>query len=291
MKYLVKSLALATAISAVLSGAAFAADDDIDILVAPESSFVEFGSGWYLRGDITASVNGHRYTQDYSDGTSEIDSEFRDMIGYGIGAGYRFTNNLRADITLGHYLSGNSEATYAIDSTNCLGWREDPSTGGIVDTFIRNCSGYDVAEYDTFALMGTGYFDLSPIGGFQPYVGAGVGVARVRWNEVTGGVICAPDAGAFREGCVGRNGDQPGANEVYRSGGVIAGGVDYRLAYSLTAGFAYRLKKNLLLDASYKYMGVGDSMGIATGSAKAQSTAKDGFSLHQINVGLRYEIW
>ena len=294
MKYLVKTLAIASALSISLSGNTLAGDADIDVLLEPESTFVEFGDGWYLRGDITASINGARQTETYSDGTTQSDTEFLDMIGYQIGAGYRFSNMFRADLTLGRYLSGSTEST--TESTDkagdCLGSAFVSSTVGWQPTIIQNCNNYNIAEYDTFALMGTGYFDIKPIGAFEPYVGAGLGVARVRWNEVTDGVICAPvSASVSPEVCIGSNGDVPLPNEVYRYGGTNASGIDYRLAYSLTAGFGYRVKKNLLIDFSYRYMGVSDTMGISSGASKAQSTAKDGFGLHQLNFDLRYEIW
>ncbi len=294
MKYLVKTLALATAI-ATFSSPVMAADDDIDILLAPERTFVEVGSGWYLRGDITASVNGSRIISgSYNTVTSEQEQlSFRDMIGFGVGAGYRFTNNLRADLNLGHYLSGELEraAVSLNKAVDCPGLRLNPASGAWSPVTIDNCSTYERAEYNTFALVGTGYYDLNPIGKFEPYVGAGLGIARVRWSEVTNGVICAPvSADVVGETCLGSGGVVPGVNEVYKHG-EETNGTDYRMAYSVTAGFGYRIKQNMLLDLSYKFLGVGNTMGIAGGSSKASGTAKNGFGLHQINFGIRYEIW
>ncbi len=320
MKYLVKTLALATAIAA-FSSPSMAADDDIDILLAPESTFVEVGSGWYLRGDITASLNGSRIFSNRSETIGsppqleESDTEFRDMIGFGIGAGYRFTNNFRVDMNLGHYLSGESanfrQLTLAEKGTNpsietdtnltpldptadgrCGGLYKD-SDGNVFPKFIENCSTSDEATYNTFALVGSGYYDLPSFGKFQPFVGAGVGVARVRWQENIGSTICTPrHADANPESCNGQSGDdQPGLNEVYKYGGVQSGGIDYRMAYALTAGFGYRINDHLILDASYKFLGVGNTMGISGGSGKAQSVAKNGFGLHQVVFGVRYEIW
>ena len=119
------------------------------------------------------------------------------------------------------------------------------------------------------------------------------GVARVRWQENIGSTICTPrHADANPESCNGQSGDdQPGLNEVYKYGGVQSGGIDYRMAYALTAGFGYRINDHLILDASYKFLGVGNTMGISGGSGKAQSVAKNGFGLHQVVFGVRYEIW
>ena len=322
MKYLVKTLALATAMSGLLSGISFAADDDIDILLAPESTLVEVGSGWYLRGDITATVNAARIIENSSvalpgGGTNESDTNFRDMIGFGIGFGYRLTNSFRVDATLNHFLSGESTSfrqlseaekgtdplvvtdTQGLDPFNdtaegrCGGWYINPGSGSELSKYIENCSSFDEASYNTFSLMGNGYFDLQPFGKFQPFVGAGVGIARVRWQETIGGTICAPrNPESIVEGCNGQSGtDQPAPNTVYKYGGIKQGGVDYRLAYSLTAGFGYRINDHLVLDASYRFMGVGNTMGITGGGAKAQAAAKNGFGMHQINFGLRYEIW
>ncbi len=305
MKYLVKTLALATAIAA-FSSPALAADDDIDILLAPESTLVEVGSGWYLRGDITASVNGSRITENFSNGTSEESSVFGDMIGGGIGAGYNFNNNFRAEVMWARNLVGQAEffTQYPdggavrgyIDLLgkahgNCAGYFE--AVGGLADKLIENCSEYGEASYNASTLMANGYFDLNPVGKFQPYIGAGLGVARVRWQEVTGGTICSPVPAAVNlEGCYGGSGaDQPPPNSVYIYGGTKAGGIDYRLAYSVSAGFSYRIKEKFLLDFGYRFLGVSDTFGIAGGATKAQQTAKNGFGLHQINLGLRYEIW
>ncbi|MCF6321944.1 MAG: hypothetical protein L3J32_09280 [Rhizobiaceae bacterium] len=313
MKHLVKTILFATVISTALNGQVIADDSDIHILTQPESTLVEFGGGWYLRGDITANFQGSREISNFSDGATESETEFSDMIGYGIGAGYRFSNIFRADITLGSSINGENKSFrqyteaergtlspsivngfyVAPDASGpCAGWLID-SNGNRIDTLIENCSEYNTAEYFTSALMANGYLDLTPVGRFEPFIGAGVGVARVRWNEISSGTICTPASAAVaREGCYGAGGtDQPEPNTTYIHGGTINGGVDYRLAFSATAGFAYRVNSNLLLEASYRYMGVSDTMGIYSGSTKAENTAKNGFGLHQVNFGLRYEIW
>lgn len=304
MKNLLAKFMISCALVSMLSFNVEAADDDIDVLEAPESTFVEFGSGWYLRGDIAATVNGSRQVYVYSDATTNYDVDFRDMMNYGVGAGYRFNKNLRVDGTLTHMLFGTAESfrqytdaqagsvVNGVAQGSCAGY-EETSTGDIRDTIIQNCSEYDRSQYDTFLLMGSAYLELDPIGKFQPFIGAGVGVARVRWSQIENGSVCSPvPESVSLQGCYGQSGqDQPEPNSVYTSSGTTTSGVDYRLAYQFTAGLSYQVNEKLFLEGSYKYVGVAHRNGIASGDNKSQDLAKNGFGVHQVNLGIRYEIW
>lgn len=124
---------------------------DYDEPVPPQR--YEFGTGWYLRGDIAGSDEVEPATL----GTLDGSRDHRDW-GYaaGIGAGYKFTDYFRADIT-GDYLS--TQKTVATDV----------DTGTVYKSNIRRWDG-----------LVNGYFDFGNWGGLTPYIGGGVGFSSLR---------------------------------------------------------------------------------------------------------------
>lgn len=113
---------------------------------------MEFGTGWYLRGDLTASND----VEPDVLGTLAPTSDRREW-GYGVGGGggYKFNEYFRADIT-GDYLStekrsGTNAATGAFSSAKLQRW------DGLVN----------------------GYIDLGNWYGITPYIGGGVGFAAL----------------------------------------------------------------------------------------------------------------
>ena len=135
-----------------------------------------------------------------------------------------------------------------------------------------------------------GYFDLGSFGNFQPYVGGGIGIARVRWRDETGAITCVPvHADVATETCVAKGTtDQPVPNEPVSFQGTKATGIDYQFAYSAMAGFGYRLTDNITLDANYRFLSTGaDAINYSNGS----HIGDGGFGVHQVRAGLRWELW
>lgn len=145
----------ASLVAAAVSGPALAADYDPPIFIeeAPEFVPVEIGSGWYLRGDVGYSAGDRIYGLDHN------------RFGGGIGFGYHFTDNFRADLTV-NYLG---DDRYAVDD-------------GVWAT---------TASYSAWSGLISGYYDIATIVGVTPYVGAGVGLTYAR-HEVESG----PSGGA-----------------------------------------------------------------------------------------------
>ena len=140
------------------TGVAHAADLDSfygqseeDPLPPPDFTF---GTGWYLRGDLTA-------TDDIKPNVLGTlgDTDRRDWnYGIGGGAGYKFNNWFRADLT-GDYLG--SEKT--VETLTA------PNASLALKSNLR--------RFDALANV---YVDLGTWAGFTPYIGAGVGFAGVR---------------------------------------------------------------------------------------------------------------
>lgn len=157
---MVKQTFLSVALAfAAMTGAAQAADlgsfygqpDDPDPLPPPEFTF---GTGWYLRGDLTATDD----TKPNVLGTLGP-SDRRDWnYGFGGGAGYRFNDYFRADLT-GDYL-GPQKTVVAFS---------DPGATFAYKSNLRRFDG-----------LVNAYVDLGTYAGFTPYIGAGVGFAGIR---------------------------------------------------------------------------------------------------------------
>ncbi|MEM1376750.1 MAG: outer membrane beta-barrel protein [Pseudomonadota bacterium] len=316
----------AAAIFATLAAPALAADAD-EVIFVDDANFVkpaELGSSWYIRGEIgynfdgrhDVSVGGNPITDTFTENT------FMDRTHFSVGVGYRVNPFLRIDANVGRlagsdmrsaqlmYEQGTEpvgtdpslivvpadpgDPSAAFDPNPCNGYGEfiDSTTGvtSLDVDFITNCIRNDTIEYDTTYGMVNAYIDLPAVAGFQPFVGAGIGIGRVTYREEVNAVDCVPRAEDVRfEGCRAYGvPDQPAANTPYSSPGTVAEGVDYRFGYQLAAGLGYALTDNLSVDTTYRYTNFGGG-DFDTGSGS--SLADDGYSTHQVNLGFRYSLF
>ena len=157
---MVKQTLLSVALAfAALTGAAQAADlgsfygqpDEADALPPPEFTF---GTGWYLRGDLTATDDTKPNVLGTLGRTDERDWNY----GFGGGAGYRFNDYFRADLT-GDYLGPQKT---------------------VATTDVNNATFAVKSNLRRFDALANAYVDLGSYFGFTPYIGAGVGFAGIR---------------------------------------------------------------------------------------------------------------
>jgi opacity protein-like surface antigen len=123
----------------------------------------EFGSGWYLRGDIGYSLNA---TPDANFGAGDgISGEtFSDTFIAGGGFGYQINNWFRTDVTLDYRWGGNLQGTCTV--VTC--------TPGAAE----------FAKISGWSGLLNAYFDLGNWGGLTPYVGGGIGFSYLTASEV-----------------------------------------------------------------------------------------------------------
>lgn len=293
----------ALAILASMAAPALAADID-QIIPAPviEDNYVpvEIGTGWYIRGDIGYNIGGRQRNNQYDSLVPvTFDESFADGLNVGVGAGYRFNDIFRMDATLDRVLGGKFSNTQLVAPTgpcNGTGLYVNSVTGvtfmGPFD--IDNCLRKDEASYNAWYAMGNAYADLGTFNGFTPFVGAGLGVAKINWKEETNSITCVPVANDVHVEACSATGSvaQPPLNTVYTEPGIVNNGSNWKLALALTAGVSYELSKGLHLDTSYKFTSIGGGFGsIPYGPTPGSSIASNGFGLHQVKMGLRYEIW
>jgi len=213
---------------------AFAADLDPGV-VRGGTTDVEYGSGWYLRGNVGYSL-GNSEDQSFSSGLNSfrfVRQDDSDGYSSSVGFGFIFNPQFRMDATM----------DYHSDRT----WVGLDSGAGVTDVSSFQLTNYSI----------NGYFSLGDMYGVNPFIGAGVGVADVKWqgHSVSGGV------------------------------GTFSGISNQAMTYSLIAGFDYRIDHNWLLDFEYKYTYV-------TGGETISGIANaDDFGLSDFRIGVRYEIW
>lgn len=281
----VTRLLAAALLTTVSIPVAHAADFDIPVVVdeAPEYVPVEIGSGWYLRGDIGFSISssggaGPYRTFDAGTATygtaafasSDTDPEWSG----GVGFGYIFNRWLRADLTAeisnGDFTG--STATAAAAGVNC----------GVGVGF--GCASTDTSSFKAYSLMANAYVDLGTFKYITPYVGAGVGFTSLRWDGLNSTIICSDPVPANCVGSTPSTVTRPGLDS-------------WRFTYAFMAGGSYQISKNTKLDVGYRYRNIedGDFFGFDAATAGAGATGvqgtDDGFTSHEVRVGLRYEIW
>jgi len=92
--------------------------------------------------------------------------------------------------------------------------------------------------------MANAYVDLGTVNGFTPYVGGGIGAARVKYGDLFNNQTCSDPAAIVPGGS--------GAN-CSDNDSIHAGETTTRFAYSLHAGASYDVNCRTKIDAGYSY--------------------------------------
>jgi len=255
----------------------------------------EFGTGWYLRGDVSWSRD--NVPALFADGNLANAPKARNMWAASIGFGYKINNWLRTDLTLDYRqakaTSMTSANTFACPLEVRGMYQENPdgSRTNIGIFAVENqCRSTQNARLQRGALLANAYLDLGTWSGVTPFVGAGIGVAygRIRatydwidtanngpyqanlvapgdypviWRDVNGNVI--------------NPGYQFGQQSKYR----VMNRSSFNLAWALMAGLAVDVSPNAKLELSYRYMNMGK-----WGEATKANVA------HDYRIGFRYMI-
>jgi len=256
----VKVLVAAGAAS-LLSSVALAAD--MPIMAPPAyAPIVEDFGGWYLRGDIGFSnqrVSRLNNVLDANNTTSSQHLGFDTAGIFGLGAGYQFNHWFRADVT-GEY-RGNSQffGTDAITYPGGVG----------TDTYH--------ATKSEWLVLANAYVDLGTWWYMTPFVGAGVGTARVSIANFTDQGIANNGGGAVAGLAFGDNVSK------------------WNFAWALHAGVAYRVTPNFTVELAYRYLDMGDGL---TGDLRTfdgtnsivNPTTFKGITSHDLKLGVRWNL-
>src|SRR3954471_15978606 len=214
---------IAAGAATLLSQAAFAADMAIAPPPYAPPVVEEFG-GWYLRGDIGFSnqrVDRLNNVLDRNNTSSVQTLNFNSAGIFGLGVGYKVNNWFRADVT-GEY-RGNS-SFFGTDRISYVG-------GVGTDTYH--------ATKNEWVVLANAYVDLGTWWCITPFIGAGVGGARVSISNFT----------------------DTGINDLAFSTASFSSapaGSKWNLAWAAHAGLAYKVNPNLVLELAYSYVDMGE---------------------------------
>ena len=266
----VKFFVIAGAAS-LLSSMASAADMAIAPPPMPYAPPVADFGGWYLRGDVgfsNQSVSNIRNTNPalYTGNLSFQETTGFDTGGtYQIGAGYQFNHWFRMDVT-GEYRG--SANFHGLDLISF------PAGGGVTGY------GADVytAQKSEWLFLANAYADLGTWWCITPYIGAGIGTARVSIANFL-------DSGTINAG----NGAGPSLVSA-------ANGSQWNFAWALHAGLSYQVTPNMAVDLGYSYVSLGD--GTTGPDQHFDGSLPNGhvFQFHNITsqdvkLGVRWNLW
>ncbi|RME96452.1 MAG: porin family protein [Alphaproteobacteria bacterium] len=264
MRKFAGKLFLASALAVSSLTAASAADLTPEPMAVPVPAPVpvpDYGGSWYLKGYVgITNQQADNFSNDVIKANAAaftiVNHEFDSSPLIGGGIGYRHSDRFRFDLT-GEY-------------------RSKASFTGL--DFFTGCalgSGTCTNEYHGFKsetlLLANAYVDLGTFRGITPYVGAGIGVVNLNFDDV---------------------------KDVNQIAGAIhwAGDNDeWNFAWAIHAGLAYNVSDSLTLDMGYRYVNLGDAVsGRFTNfdpsvTSPGPLTVED-IDSHDLLVGLRWNL-
>jgi opacity protein-like surface antigen len=268
----IASLLLFGAAFAGFNAPALAADlppEEPPVVVEQPPVVIESAGGWYIRGDVDYSFFKLKGANYHTNGslTDFTSAASGNAFSLGGGLGYQITRNFRADLTLDYEFKAKFRGSTTGECT--------------VGNAPGSCTSVDTASHSMLLVMANAYADLGNFHGFTPYVGAGLGLAHVKWSDLSNTATCvvtAPDT------C-----DAPAAPTGGTYTVIHGGNSSWRGAWSLMAGASYDLTSSLKLDAGYKFTHVhGGPMFNYDTNNDTQGYDK-GFNIHTVRAGLRYQ--
>jgi len=315
MKLLSRLLMSGAALAVLSAAPSVAADYDAPLYVeeAPEYVPVEIGSGWYLRGDVS-----YNFARDYTkyefaepDPLDPLEQEglgeTQTVVGGTIGFGYHVNDIFRADVNFG-MLSASKANVFGTREDGCAVTQTvttvtydingDPIDPADVTVGPANadCYSESTAESSAWTGMANVYADLGTVAGFTPYVGAGLGLVytpvKLNLNErlceasETTTSVAGVSETTVTQLCEGQTSVN---DEDVKYPGTSIDRNKVSLLYSLGAGVSYQMSQNASLDLGYHWI-------TAPGAEYVTIRGDDiviakGMNIHQVKVGLRYDLW
>jgi opacity protein-like surface antigen len=262
-------IAIAAGTISLLSTTAFAADMPIMPPPAYAPPPVEDFGGWYLRGDIGFSNQRVSHLSNALDATTTSSDQRLGFDTGGIfdlGVGYKINNWFRVDVT-GQY-RGNTN----FHGLDVITFNNGGTVGNGADTFT--------ASKSEWLILANAYVDLGTWWCVTPFIGAGVGTARVQIANFTDngvGSLFPPGSG------------------VGPSTAFADTASKWNFAWALHTGLAYKVTPSMTLELAYSYVNLGDGI---TGDLKAFDGTNNVFNpttfhditSHDLKLGVRWQL-
>ena len=237
-------------------------------VVQAEDQPVEWGSGWYLRGDLGG---GTLSTPDFN---SNLKVSSKHTFSSGIGFGYKVNDWMRFDTTLDYHWGGQANA--AVTGLSCPLTMAPPATSTI-------CSGTESRNRNVFNWMVNGYADLGTWSGITPYLGAGVGLShqtvagQINYYDTGPTGTSTPTAYVYT--------DTLGVSHSWDRTDARNGITNF--AWAAMGGVAIDVSAHAKLDIGLKYLNMGHISYLDSATGVTRSKA---FTTKSVHVGMRYMI-
>lgn len=235
-------------------------------------------SGFYLRGDVAANgtvLRGLSQDDLSRNGGSFISKSLGNTASVGVGAGFRFNDNVRVDATWELRTSADLKAT---DNVRYLNGRGQE----VADLYTH----YEGSVSSQVAMVNA-YYDIGTWNRLTPFVGAGIGFAR---NTVSG--LTTASSSTINTYSASAPYALTGTLKDHTSG-YSADRTRYNFAWSLTAGFAYAISDRLTLEMAYRYMDLGKNAASSvidcTCDSQGQPLKITRLSSHDVKLGMRWQ--
>lgn len=246
----------------------------------------ETSSGYYIRVDAAygrGDVSKYQTSNPFSD-QIRSDQYLNNAARFGFGVGYQFSRMFRADITMDWRGDVVSKLPTTTTQRNVL------NNGGIdPDVVMRDTVADSFKSTNVVGLI-NGYLDLPVSRTFTPYVGAGVGFVRHHLRgERASRSTCVSNVGINAD-CDPTVAVEPAYTGLNYSSIVGIGGSDMALATAVMAGFTYQVWENTKLDIGYRWLHLQGTQFTGSKSNTADFIRIPDQNIHEMRVGVRYDI-
>ena len=244
---------------------------------------------WYLRGDVGTLFKGQgKIANDGMPVNTISPSDWTEQSIVSFGFGRYLTPSLRTEFTVDYAsqrpISGKNPSTADITITRSNATEKDV-------TLYHGLQNDDITYQNSTFLM-SAFYDLHKFGPINPYIGAGIGIARHQLNRSgTEAYTCDPlvstttplPVGVAAPGCGPLN---PASLTAVSNGQTTA----YGLAAQLSAGVSYDLSARTHWDTGYRMLWQGGRAAVASSNG-INSVRLDSHIEHQLRTGVRWDLW
>ena len=239
---------------------------------------VEFGTGWYVRGDLAAVTLPKVQTQGVTfDTTNPAAIPLAPTLTFGhdtdvgytasLGAGYSFNRWFRSDVIFDFHEPVRS--AYDGNALTCPG-----SFNAAGQIQQEGCQPHYGGSLKTYDVLVNGYVDLGTWYNLTPYVGAGVGLGFGYYSSSV--KFTQSDGTSYNISPT----DPTTGTTYHEDFDKIASGNFFNLAFALTAGLSFDVYPHTKIDVNYRYLNLGRIPG-SSGATLYE---------HEARAGLRYMI-
>jgi opacity protein-like surface antigen len=193
-------------------------------------------SGWYLRADI-----GYRWNNGGRSNSNVVSERYTNSYDGTVGFGYKY-QWFRADVIYD---------------------RSGPTRVSAFTSVTTNQPQF-TAKIRSETVLVNGYVDFGAWGGFTPYVGGGVGVARLKSVDYVDTT------------------DSPSIT------GVMGQGTQQNFAWAAMAGVAYQVAPSWMVDFGFRHLDLGDVVSSDGAGIRTNAMVFRNQTVNEVRLGVRF---